>query len=100
MMKTYDELEEEFGISPSSPESFYAEKAYDYVVRETIRMLSGTDRIDAQKFVNAVGRDPVDDDLERCNCEQAGKTGHWSCGWCKDHNKPVFACGCIMIKED
>ena len=47
--------------------------------------------ITADKFKEATGLDPENDDLERCNCEKAGEPGHYCCGWC-EHNKPVFMC--------
>jgi hypothetical protein len=50
-------------------------------------------RIAAEHFRERVGRDPVLDDLERCNCPDAGKLGHWFCGWCEDCDKPRFVCG-------
>ena len=34
---------------------------------------------------------PVNDDVERAFCDQAGELGHMMCGWCK-HNKPVWNC--------
>ena len=49
--------------------------------------------ITAAQFYAAVGSRPKDDDLERCNCPEAGAEAHWSCGWCDAHNKPVFICG-------
>ena len=53
--------------------------------------------IDAKKFKEMTGNDPADDDLERCNCEKAGKPGHLSCGICEDHNQPRFRCGCLLL---
>jgi hypothetical protein len=50
-------------------------------------------RITREMFFNAVGCDPIQDDLDRCNCHQAGKLGHWSCGWCESCNCPVLKCG-------
>ena len=49
--------------------------------------------ITKEKFAKATGRSPVNDDMERVNCEQAGKFGHSACGWCDDCNLPVFQCG-------
>lgn len=48
-------------------------------------------RITAARFKQATGYTPQRDDLERCNCKDAGQVGHWSCGWC-EHDKPVFMC--------
>ena len=49
--------------------------------------------ITAEMFKEATGYDPVDDDLERCNCPDAGKLAHSCCGWNKVHNKPQFYIG-------
>lgn len=40
-------------------------------------------------FTKAVGCEPEQDDLERCNCTEKG-IGHLSCGWDYNLNKPVF----------
>lgn len=47
--------------------------------------------ITGQQFKKMVGREPENDDLDRCNCNKAGKPGHVGCGICK-HNMPVFEC--------
>ena len=44
-------------------------------------------------FEAAVGYKPEQDDLERCNCKQAGEIGHWCCGWNQEHNKPQYMLG-------
>lgn len=49
----------------------------------------------AEEFTSKMGIEPVNDDLERVNCEHAGEFGHRYCGWCDDHNKPRFMCGCV-----
>lgn len=46
----------------------------------------------AEQFKAATGEDARDDDLQRCNCPDAGKKGHQDCGICAKHNKPVFMC--------
>jgi hypothetical protein len=48
--------------------------------------------ITAEDFFDATGRDPEQDDLERCNCNKAGTVGHRQCGWCPKHDKPRFEC--------
>ena len=48
--------------------------------------------ITAERFAEAVGRAPVDDDLERTNCLVAGTVGHYCCGWCDEFRLPVFLC--------
>jgi hypothetical protein len=47
-------------------------------------------RITAKRFTAATGVTPENDDLERCNCKQAGEIGHWFCGWDSARNLPVF----------
>lgn len=49
--------------------------------------------ITAEKFKEATGREPEDDDLERCNCGKAGQMGHFMCGWNSKLNLPVFMAG-------
>jgi hypothetical protein len=56
--------------------------------------------INADQFEQATGRNPVNDDLERVNCPDAGKQGHNSCGWCFTHNCPVFDCTCEVIRSE
>jgi hypothetical protein len=48
-----------------------------------------------QRFCEAVGRPPQLDELDRASCAAAGTVGHWQCGWCDQHNKPRFICGCL-----
>lgn len=48
----------------------------------------------ADEFKQLTGREPVDDDLERVNCNKAGMRGHRSCGWCFWCEKPKFECVC------
>ena len=43
-------------------------------------------------FVKAMGREPENDDLERCNCPQAGQLLHWYCGWSTTSDRPMFLC--------
>jgi hypothetical protein len=50
-------------------------------------------RITQAAFLAATGEPPCDDDLERCNCPQAGKPGHQMCGWNAARNLPVFIAG-------
>ena len=50
-------------------------------------------RITAKHFKDATGEAPEQDDLERSNCKRAGQFGHSSCGWCVEHNKPMFLDG-------
>lgn len=52
--------------------------------------------ITAQDFTKMVGRDPEDDDLERCNCCKGGEPGHYSCGICRGCNLPRFMCPCPL----
>ena len=49
--------------------------------------------ITREQFILSTGAEPVDDDLDRCNCAKAGQAGHYSCGWNRKHNMPVFMVG-------
>lgn len=49
--------------------------------------------ITRKKFILCVGREPVEDDLERCNCNKAGQLGHMMCGWDTERNLPRFMTG-------
>jgi len=51
-------------------------------------------------FRTKMGYDPEDDDLDRCNCKEAGNLGHECCGWCKIHDKPMYACSCRFEDHD
>lgn len=44
--------------------------------------------ITREKFIEATGREPEQDDLERVNCKQAGEIGHLCCGWDEISDKP------------
>lgn len=55
--------------------------------------------ITAQQFEQATGHAPERDDLERCNCPQAGTVGHWQCGWDEVANLPVFMTGRLVIQD-
>jgi hypothetical protein len=46
--------------------------------------------ITAEKFKEVTGHDPINDDLDRCNCPQAGDLGHEQCGWHEARNLPNF----------
>lgn len=48
--------------------------------------------ITAEQFTKAVGSEPVQDDLARCNCTKAGTFGHSQCGWNDKANLPIFMC--------
>lgn len=67
--------------------------------KKTIESLSEESKDDDEDFVvtegmfiKAVGRPPIYDELERCNCKEE-KIGHMLCGWCKECNGPRFICG-------
>lgn len=51
-----------------------------------------------EDFKKYVGREPERDDLDRCNCDQAGELGHWSCGIC-EHHLPVFECHDCFVRS-
>lgn len=50
--------------------------------------------IDEAEFLELTGREPINDDIYRVNCPEAGEFGHSDCGWCIRHNGPVYQCGC------
>lgn len=47
-----------------------------------------------EEFWVKTGRKPVDDDLDRVNCEKVGEVGHFFCGWCWTCDRPRFECIC------
>lgn len=49
--------------------------------------------MNAQEFEARTGYAPVDDDLERVNCDRIGEIGHQQCGWCEQCKGPRFQCG-------
>lgn len=51
--------------------------------------------ITREQYALYFGEEPRQDDLERANCEQAGKFGHYMCGVCECHRLPRFRCGCL-----
>lgn len=46
-------------------------------------------------FLRATGREPVLDDLERCNCSAAGEVGHFTCGWNEEQQRPQWEVGLV-----
>lgn len=46
--------------------------------------------ITREQFIDATGQEPIQDDLDRCNCPAAGDVGHWLCGWDAEENLPRF----------
>lgn len=46
--------------------------------------------ITVKAFIAATGRKPVQDDMDRVNCERAGECGHMFCGWNTEKNLPRF----------
>lgn len=56
-----------------------------------------TGRVPKIAFYQATGREPQQDDMERSNCDRPGFPGHAFCGWCQEHNKPRFECGCALV---
>lgn len=49
--------------------------------------------IDAKRFRDATGREPIMDELDRVNCRRVGNLGHFFCGWCDNCQMPRFICG-------
>jgi len=58
-----------------------------------------TRKITIEMFEQATGMLPIYDDIERCNCPNAGELGHWSCGWCESKNLPYFMIGAVPKQE-
>jgi hypothetical protein len=56
--------------------------------------------ITREHFIDATGRDPVNDDLDRCNCPYAGQMGHFLCGWDSGLELPVFMAVTIWANRD
>lgn len=52
----------------------------------------------ATDFKMIVGREPEQDDLERVNCNSAGKLGHECCGVC-EHGYPK-SCVCKKCQDE
>jgi len=46
--------------------------------------------ITREQFIKAVGCEPEQDDLDRCNCPLAGQPEHSLCGWDDELNLPRF----------
>ncbi len=47
-----------------------------------------------KEYFEATKEVPIQDDLARANCKEAGKPGHFACGWCNKHDTPIHICGC------
>jgi hypothetical protein len=56
--------------------------------------------ITAEKFEESVGCKPENDDLDRCNCIEAGHIGHFQCGWDDERDMPVFIPGISKIAQN
>jgi len=52
--------------------------------------ITGLEIITAEYFEKITGWKPVQDDLDRCNCKNAGEIGHKNCGWNFVKNLPNF----------
>lgn len=55
--------------------------------------------ITREKFIQATGHEPENDDLERSNCTKAGELGHFSCGWDEEEDLPRFMTKPFIKKE-
>ena len=66
----------------------YSKGRYDeFVIKNTVPHLVKPP-ITAEEFKAAVGREPEQDDLDRCNCDSIGDAGHTTCGWNEEKNYP------------
>ena len=63
---------------------------------ETLMLWVRVGAVTPDELTEVLGRHPVNDDLHRANCREAGTVGHFACGWCDRHDEPRFACGCIV----
>ena len=70
------------GLDRSAPEQFVV--GVDPARGEQVQPIT------AEMFRLAVGRDPEQDDLDRCNCPQAGEIAHTGCGWDHEAGLPRF----------
>ncbi len=52
-----------------------------------------------QEFQKVTNRLPEKDDLDRANCNEAGKLGHQQCGICPTCGKPRFMCTTVQSCE-
>jgi hypothetical protein len=85
--------EKESGDWAKWEESHRSWRALDnYYVNVTLAVVESRFSITAEIFQRRTGRAPVNDDLDRCNCPQAGTLGHQFCGWCAPCNLPRFMC--------
>lgn len=49
-----------------------------------------------EQYIKKTGCIPIDDDLDRVNCNDWGLVGHSQCGWCGYCDAPRFQCGCTV----
>lgn len=85
-----DEDERMVSVSESRLE-FFVPKFF--IPPELGALHGGLKDVSADEFEEMCGRAPVQDDLERANCSEAGKPGHSMCGVCERCSKPRFECG-------
>ena len=48
--------------------------------------------MDAKAWLRIFGAEPMQDDLDRMNCPDAGKPLHSGCGWCFEHHQARWMC--------
>ena len=48
----------------------------------------GENWITRTRYLEATGCEPTHDDIERANCPEAGRLGHFACGWNHAMNLP------------
>lgn len=53
-----------------------------------------------EALAGAVNRLWGSDAAERIACAKAGTVGHHTCGLCLVHQRPRYACGCILRVDD
>lgn len=67
------------------------------LVDRIVAYIQTPDVITSEYYQKHVGVAPINDDIDRCNCPDAGKIGHSSCGWNYMLNKPATA---VSTSED
>lgn len=93
-------------VNRKSPEGLSRSKAIASPARlsfaksrpATDRQAQKGGRITHRHFVQATGRKPIQDDLERSNCPKAGQIGHFCCGWNWEADLPQFDIGARFDK--
>jgi len=71
---------------------------FDDLVSKVNLIKANTDNTTADIFILATGKVPEQDDLDRCDCLDAGTKGHELCGWDGERDMPRFVPGDNLAK--